>query len=144
MPRLFIDSSVLFSAAYSSKGHARSLIVMAARDEIKLVISSLVMEETRRNLADFAPEVLPALEIIITLIDFEVVDPTKEEIIAASRVVALKDAPILAAAKVANVSLLVTLDKKHLLDRPELGSYANVQIVRPADAYHMISSHQDH
>ena len=137
-------SSVLFAAAYSSKGHARDLILMAARDEIHLVISTLVMEETRRNLADFAPEVLPALELIFASIDFDIVDPSKEEVIAASRLVALKDAPILAAAKTAQVDFLVTLDKKHLLDRPELESYDSVLILRPADAYQRItgSGHQ--
>jgi hypothetical protein len=80
------------------------------------------MEETRRNLADYAPEVFPTLEINFVSIDFDIVAPSKEEVMAASRLVALKDAPILPAAKVAQVDYLVTLDKKHLLDRPELES----------------------
>jgi hypothetical protein len=52
--------------------------------------------------------------------------------------VALKDAPILAAVKVAHVDLFITLDKKHLLDRPELEVYAGGAILRPADAYQWI------
>ena len=139
MLRIFIDSSVLFSAAYSSKGHARDLIMMAARDEIRLVISSLVMEETRRNLADFAPEVLPALEQIFDSIDFEIINPTKADVIEAVKIVALKDAAILAAVKVAQVELFVTLDKKHLLDHPELEAYASTLILKPADAYQRIT-----
>jgi predicted nucleic acid-binding protein len=35
LARVFIDSSVLFSAAYSNKGHARDLIMLAAREEIR-------------------------------------------------------------------------------------------------------------
>jgi predicted nucleic acid-binding protein len=108
MLRVFIDSSVLFSAAYSSKGYARDLIVIAARADIRLVISSLVMEETRRNLADFAPEVLPALEQIFDSIDFEIINPSKADVIEAAKIVALKDAAILAAVKIAQVDMFVT------------------------------------
>jgi predicted nucleic acid-binding protein len=139
MLRVFIDSSVLFSAAYSSTGHARDLITMAARSEIRLVISSLVMEETRRNLADFAPDTLPALEQIFASIDFEIVKPSTDDVISAAKIVALKDAAILAAVKFAQVDLCVTLDKKHLLDRPELEAYANSPILRPVDAYQRIT-----
>lgn len=49
-PRLFIDSSVLFSAANSAKGHSRDLLLMGASGEITIVISDYVLEETRRNL----------------------------------------------------------------------------------------------
>ena len=136
--------SILFAAAYSGKGHARDLILMAARDEIRLVISKLVIEETRRNLADFAPEVLPALELVFASIDFDSVDPSKEEVIAASGMVVLKDAPILAAAKAARVNMLVTLDKKHLLDRPELERDIGASIPRPVDAVQRIVAFQDH
>lgn len=41
MKRLFIDSSVLFSAAYSARGHACDLVVMAAREEVILGVISL-------------------------------------------------------------------------------------------------------
>ncbi len=140
MLRVFIDSSVLFSAAYSGKGHARDLVMMATRGKIRLVISKLVMEETRRNLADFAPEVLPALELIFDLIDFEIIKPSTESIIEATKIVALKDAAILAAVKVAQVDIFITLDKKHLLDRPELEDFANSPILRPVDAYQRVIS----
>jgi predicted nucleic acid-binding protein len=46
----------------------------------------------------------------------------------------LKDAPILAAAKQAQVDLLVTLDKKHLLGKPELVAYLGKKIVTPKEA----------
>jgi predicted nucleic acid-binding protein len=102
MKRLFIDSSVLFSAAYSPRGHARDLILMAARSELVLVISPLVLEETRRNLEE--------------------------------------SAPILAAAKSAQVDLLVTLDKKHMLDKPVLVQYLGKGIVTPKGAWQILNS----
>jgi len=138
MKRVFIDSSVLFAAAYSEKGFARDLIITGIREQAHLVISSLVMEETRRNLADFAPETLPALERIFELASFEVVNPSKQGVLEAAKWVALKDAPILAAAKSAKVDILATLDKRHLLDRPELESFIAARILRPKEAYEWI------
>lgn len=44
MMRIFLDSSVQFSAIYSSRGHSRDLLLMAAREEITLVISQLVLQ----------------------------------------------------------------------------------------------------
>ena len=97
------------------------------------------MEETRRNLADFASDVLPALEQIFDAIDFEIINPSKADVIEAAKIVALKDAPILAAVKLAQVELFVTLDKKHLLDRPELEAFTSTSILRPVDAYQRIT-----
>jgi len=138
MKQVFIDSSVLFAAAYSDKGYARDLIIIGIREQAHLVISSLVMQETRRNLADFAPETLPALERIYELVGFEVVNPSKQAVLEAAKLVALKDAPILAAAKSAKVDILATLDKRHLLDRPELESFIAARILRPKEAYKWI------
>jgi predicted nucleic acid-binding protein len=134
MPRVFIDSSVLFSAAYSSKGHARDLIIMAARNEIRLVIGV-----TRRDLADFTPEALSALEQIFDAIDFEIINPSKADVIEAAKIVALNTAAILAAVNVAQVDMFVTLDKKHLVNRPELEAYARTLILRSVDAYQRIT-----
>ena len=44
--RLFIDSSVLFSAANSERGHSRDLVLMSAKEEHTLVLSHYVLEET--------------------------------------------------------------------------------------------------
>ncbi len=134
MKQLFIDSSVLFSAAYSARGHARDLIVRALRGEVVLVISELVLEETRRNLTQSSPKSVPLLEFVLESIPFEVVRPRKSEVLTASRYTATKDAPIVAAAKYAKFDLLVTLDKKHLLGKPELSRYVGADIVTPHEA----------
>jgi predicted nucleic acid-binding protein len=106
--RLFIDSSVLFAAAYSNRGHAHDLVQMGIRGQVTLVMSRLVLEETRRNLA-------------------------------AAQYTALKDAPILAAARMAHVEILVTFDQKHLLGKPELESYAQAMIRTPGETYRKIT-----
>jgi uncharacterized protein len=134
MTRIFLDSSVLFSAAYSAKGHSRDLLVMAARDEIVIVISEIVLEETRRSLSSYSLESVSFFDRIIEAIPFEYVRPTKREVIVAAKHIVLKDAPIIAAAKKAKVDFLVTLDKKHLLGKPELVAFANILIVNPKEA----------
>ena len=134
MTRIFLDSSVLFSAAYSSKGHSRDLFLRAAREEITVVISQLVLEETRRNLAESAPQHTVYLDLIITAIPFEYIRPTRREVLAAAEHVAMKDAPILAAARKARVDFLITLDKKHFLGKPELTAISRVAIVTPKEA----------
>ena len=134
MKRLFIDSSVLFSAAYSTRGYARELILMAVREEVILVVSPLVLDETRRNLAESAPETLDLLDLLVKAIPFEYANPTKAEVLSAAQNVALKDAPILAAAKKAQADLLVTHDKKHLLGNSKADVYLGARIVNPKDA----------
>lgn len=140
MKRVFIDSSVLFSAVYSSCGYARDLLLLGVREQTILIISSLVKEETKRNLAGFAPETLPMLEKIFEWIPFEIINPSKSAVTEAADVVALKDAPILAAAKAASVGALVSLDKRDLLDKPELEVFISAKIFRPKEAYEWILS----
>jgi predicted nucleic acid-binding protein len=133
MPRIFIDSSVLFSAAYSSKGHSRDLMMLGTAGSVKLFVSDFVLEETRRNLALKQPA-LKILERIIQVAQIEVVSASLQLVQEAMKVVVPKDAPILAAARNARVDMLVSLDKKHLLGHPELESYLNAPILTPAEA----------
>lgn len=134
MKRIFIDSSVFFSAAYSEKGASRELLLIGARGGITMVVSTLVLEETRRNLSEVSSELAVLFDLIVTAIPFEIVQPTKDEVFLAAKIVELKDAPILAAARKAGVDLLVTLDKKHLLGKPHLAEFAGMPIVAPGEA----------
>jgi predicted nucleic acid-binding protein len=131
-PRVFIDSSVLFTAAYSAKGHSRDLMLMSAAGDVILVLSDFVLEETRRNLALTTPG-LTVLERIIRDARVEMVSVTRKQVQDAMQLIVSKDAPILAAAKSAKVNMLVSLDKKHLLGHPELDRYINAPILMPAD-----------
>ena len=134
MKRLFIDSSVFFSAAYSAKGHSRDLVLMAAQGEVLLVVSDLVIEEVRRNLEQSAVQVLPVFDYLLEILPIEIINPTRDEVIEAARIVEIKDAPIVAAAKKARVDMLITLDKKHLLGKPDVAEYAGLPVVTPQDA----------
>ena len=134
-PRIFIDSSVLFSAANSSKGHSRDLLLMGAAGEIKIIISNFVLQETVRNLSGLKKPPLEELDQIVQNANIELVDATKQSVLDAAKLIVLKDAPIIAAAKTAKVNMLVSLDKKHILGRADLESYINASIVTPLIAY---------
>jgi len=130
-PRVFMDSSVLFSAANSSRGHSRDLVLMCAGGEITIVISNFVLQETIRNLSGLSTPPLEYLDRVIHTAGIDIVDATKQAVLDAARLVVLKDAPIIAAAKTAKVNMLVTLDKKHLLGRADLETYIHAPIVTP-------------
>jgi len=133
MIRAFVDASVLFAAAYSPVGASREIIRRAIRGEFRLVASDLVFEEARRNLCAKAPRALLSLESLLEMVGFEIERPTKAEVLAAMAYVAAKDAPIVAAAKKAQVDYLLSLDRRHLVEAEEVARRSGLRIVLPAD-----------
>jgi AbrB family looped-hinge helix DNA binding protein len=65
---VFLDSSVLYAAAFSPTGPARRLILKGFAGHITLSISDLVIAETQRNLAKNVPEALLYFLIIVDLL----------------------------------------------------------------------------
>jgi hypothetical protein len=53
------------------------------------------------------------------MVPFETVHPSKEQVLGAAQYTAVKDAPIVAAAKRARADYLVSLDRRHLVGIPE-------------------------
>ncbi len=138
MIRFFLDASVLFSAAASETGGSREILRLGFADEIELVVSELVLEEARRNLAMKAPRALPAFEVFVTTAPFIVVDATRPQVLSMARHTVLKDAPVVAAAKRARAVCLVSLDRKHLLGNHALEVAAGLRILAPGDALRLL------
>jgi predicted nucleic acid-binding protein len=141
-PRLFIDSSVLFSAANSERGHSRDLVILSARGELTVVLSHYVLEETRRNLASLKKPKDMDLEHLLSKAKVEIINADRNEVLIAANITVLKDAPVIAAAKKANVNMLVSLDRKHILDHPELETYISAPILTPKEAFLKIKASQ--
>lgn len=120
LAKVFIDSSVLIAAAISPTGSARDLIMQAIRNETSVIVSDLVIEETQRNLTEKAPKAFPALQLFLETLNPEVVSPTKSLVRRVSRVVEVKDAPIVAGAVTAKAHYLVSFDRKHLLNQKQV------------------------
>lgn len=131
IPRVFIDSSILIAAAISAKGSARDLILCSMRGKSTLYISTLVLEETERNLARKAPVALPAFETLRGLLT-SIVDPDKSLVLRVAEVVETKDAPIVAAAIKAEASYLASYDQKHLLRQGDtIQTKFGITVVKP-------------
>ena len=127
-PRIFIDSSVLFSAANSAKGHSRDLLLMGASGEIKIIISNFVLQETIRNLSGLKKPPLEELDQIVQNANIELVDATKQSVLDAAKLIVLKDAPIIAAAKTAKVNMLVSLDKSYVVKSNRESGYGRYDV----------------
>lgn len=131
MIRVFVDASVLFSACYSASGASRELIRYAIQGQVALVISDVIQEEASRNLNAKAPQALPFLDQILSIVPFETVVPSKEEVLAACAFTEFKDAPIVAAAVKARADSLVSLDRAHLVDVAKVSEGAGMPVLTP-------------
>jgi predicted nucleic acid-binding protein len=132
--RIFLDSSVLYAAAFSATGPARRLILKGIEGSIALAISDLVLEETKRNLTKNAPEALPYFSLIADLLSPQATRPNKAEVFRAAKIVHLKDAPIVAAAARVKAEYLVTHDVKHLLNHATAIAKAyGITVLTPAE-----------
>ena len=106
MDKVFLDASVLFSAAYRSEAKVLKLRQMP---EVNLVSSPYAAEEARRNLEkleqrDRLEELLQSVKLIPAL----PAEPLPEGVTLPA-----KDAPILLAAMAAQATHLLTSDLKH-------------------------------
>jgi putative PIN family toxin of toxin-antitoxin system len=132
MMRVFVDTSVLFSAVYSSTGFARDLLQLSLDDQIQLIVSQNVLAEVERNLQAKIPEYLDRWRRFLNVLQLEIVaDPPLEQVRLCEAYVVQKDAPIVAAAIIAKVDYLVTYDRKHLLEPPEVAKQSGLTIVMP-------------
>ena len=138
MKRIFVDSSVLYSAAISATGASREIIRLGIVRQVTLVLSQYVIGEIRENLIEKTPAKLPIFEHLAQLSVWEFVEPTPVQILKAARVVTdVDDAPIVAAAKKAKVDALVTFNDKHLITQP-VAEYIGALVGRPGEVLRWI------
>jgi predicted nucleic acid-binding protein len=138
---VFLDSSVLYAAAFSPTGPARRLILKGFAGRVTLCISDLVIAETQRNLAKNAPEALPYFLIIVDLLAASVTNPTKAEVLKAAQVVHLKDAAIVAAAAKVKADYLATHDVKHLLTHAQaINTAYGITVLSPVDLLSVLAN----
>lgn len=111
MKKLFVDSSVFFMAVNSPTGGSAKLFTLK---NIKLVTSFLVLTEVERNVRKKLQNYhLERFFMLVAKIKILPQRPKETLIQKARKVIVAKDAVILAEAKQAKTSFLVTLDRKH-------------------------------
>jgi uncharacterized protein len=139
--RIFLDSSVLYAAAFSATGPARRLILKGIEGSIAPSLSDLVLEETKRNLTKNAPSALPYFTILADLFSPFITNPTKADVRKAAQIVHLKDAPIVAAAAKAKAEYLATHDVKHLLAQAQVIEEAyGITVLTPAEVLRILAN----
>ena len=140
---LFLDSSALFAGIVSATGAARALLLLAECDQIKITICEQVVAETERAIARKAPKALADLRKAILASKAEIVhDPTPEEVRANLGLIAPPaDVPILLAAMKAKVDYLVTLNRVHFMDDPEVSVKSGLRIGMPGEALEWARKH---
>jgi predicted nucleic acid-binding protein len=139
--RIFLDSSVLYAAAFSATGPARRLILKGLEGSIAFSLSDLVLEETKRNLKKNAPLALPYSNLLADLFSPFITNPTKAEVRKAAQIVHLKDALIVAAAAKAKADYLATHDVKHLLAHAQaIAAAYGIMVPPPAELLRILTN----
>jgi predicted nucleic acid-binding protein len=135
-PQLFFDSSALVAGVISATGATRALLLLSEAGAVEITISEQVIVETERTLARKAPATLPFYREALRASRIRIVkDPPAAEVAAARAMIAhATDAPILAAAIEVRCDYLVTLNRRHFIDDPEVARRSGLRIGAPGDA----------
>ena len=137
---VFFDSSALVAGVISPTGAARALLVLAEAGRFRLIVSEQVIAETERALARKAPRALPLYRETLRATGLRIVrSPTPEVCAAHGDIIAhAADVPIVVAAMKAGVDYLVTLNRRHFLDDPQVARRSGLRIGTPGDALHWL------
>jgi predicted nucleic acid-binding protein len=93
-----------------------------------------VLSETGENLAAKRPQALSQFVLFQARVN-SVTDPPADLVKQVMRFVAAKDAPIVAAAVIAEAQYLVTLDQRHILAKAnEIASQFAITVLTPGEA----------
>jgi predicted nucleic acid-binding protein len=134
LPRVFLDTSALLAGLASPWGAGNAILALAEAGLLTLVVSEQVLVEAERNLQEKLPKAVPEYERFLKACPLErISDPATGDVAKARGMIHAKDASILAAAKNSQVDYLVTLNRKHFLDDPEVALTSGLRIGAPGD-----------
>lgn len=131
MIRAFLDANVLFAGVLSATGASRELFLRAISNEVTVILSEDVIAEARRNPEKKAPQIAQLMSSWLEVIPYELVTISSQEAEAAAEYTTAKDAVVVAAAVGAGAEYLVTLDRVHLLNVPQVAERSGLKIVLP-------------
>ena len=133
---LFLDSSALLAGIVSARGAARALLLLAESGHITVTISDQVVTETEHAIARQVPSAINDFREAILASEARIVrDPSPEDVTAHSELIShLANVPILLAAMRDKVDYLVTFNRKHFIDDPNVALQSGLRIGTPGDA----------
>lgn len=135
-PELFFDSSALIAGIASPTGGARALLDLGEAGVVTILVSDQVMAETKRVIARKLPGYVLIAEQLIRSAGIRILrDPQPVELEPYRDLIThTADLPILVSAIKAQAGFLVTLNRRHFVDDPEVAHKAKLRIGTPGDA----------
>jgi predicted nucleic acid-binding protein len=110
------------------------ILALAEAGLLTLVVSEQVLVEAERNLEEKLPKAIPEYRRFLITCPLEKVPaPSASDVAMAKEMIHAKDVSILVAAMNAQVDYLVTLNRKHFLDDPEIARRSGLRIGAPED-----------
>jgi len=133
---LFMDSSALIAGIISETGAAHVLLQLSEGEYINLTINEFVIAECERSFARKSPRTLPFLQIAIKTAKTKIIpDPSPAEVQSNLYLISdPQDVPILLSALQSKADFLVTHNRKHFIDDPQVAEKTGLRIGTPGDA----------
>jgi len=135
-PDLFFDSSALFAGIVSASGASRALLLLAEAGQVIITVSEQVLAETERAIARKMPRALPDFREAVRATGLRIVrDPSQDEVDVYWDIIAHQaDIPIVVAAMQVKTDYLVTLNRRHFIDDPDVADRSKLCIGTPGSA----------
>ena len=141
MPKVFFDTSVLFSAIYSQTGGSYQICRLVKKGEIEGYTTETVIKELQNNILKFSQKTKKNLESFIANHKFIVrSEITERETRPYLKIIVDKDAHVLAGAILANANFLLSLDKKHVLTKRVKKHLLPIRIFSPKQFWQALKS----
>ena len=131
--RLFLDTNVIFSGLYSSRGAPSAILELYLDGKIRLVVSRLVLDELVVTLKKKFPDGLESMRRLLTSVPPEIIpDPSRDSLQPWLGRLAVGDAAIIAAAANARPDYFITGDH-HFLKYRKIKEFKTLQILTPGE-----------
>jgi predicted nucleic acid-binding protein len=133
--RLFLDTSALFAGIWSAQGGAPMLLKLGEAGVVQLLVSAQELEELETVIRRKAEGLLPNLALLLDRSQVNIAPTAALELQTSCRELLPHpgDARILADAWYSQVDFLVTLDRAHFLDDPNLAQEVPFPLGTPGD-----------
>ena len=117
MRRVFLDATCWIAAAGSAAGGSSAIILLAQELLLVLLTSQAVLAEAERNIrSKMPPAALQRFYALLDITQIEVSEPTTLQEERWAEVTVEKDRHVLAASLKTKADVLVSLDRRHLLN----------------------------
>jgi predicted nucleic acid-binding protein len=131
--RLFLDTNVIFSGLYSSRGAPSEILELYLNGKVGLVVSRLVLDELVVTLKKKFPDGLESMRRLLTSVPPEIVpDPSQDSLQPWLGRLTAGDAAIIAAAANARPDYFITGDN-HFLKYRKIKELKTFPILTPGE-----------